>query len=69
MFIRQLFQSILDMPGAFSDVATADPISGVLLAVGGIITLFAVAFFGILVLGSLIDLLTPEPSPAPRQQG
>jgi len=69
MFIRQLFQSLIDMPGQFAEIAMHDPLSAVLLTIGGIITLFSVAFFGLLVLGSVIDLLTPEVGGAPQQPG
>jgi hypothetical protein len=69
MFIEELFQSIIDTPGKFADIAMHDPLSAVLLTVGAILTLFTVAFFGLLVLGSVIDLFKPEVGQAPRQPG
>lgn len=67
MFIRQLFQSVLDLPGEFLDVALHDPLSAALMAVGGLLTLFSIAVFGLLVLGSIFDIFTPEPGTAPRR--
>jgi hypothetical protein len=69
MFIRELFQSLLDMPGKFADVAMHDPLSAVVLTIGAILTTLAVAYFGLLVLGSVLDLFTPEPSGPPRRPG
>jgi hypothetical protein len=69
MFIQELLQSLLDMPGRFADIALHDPLSAVLLTVGAILTTLAVAYFGLLVLGSVLDLFTPEASGPPRQPG
>jgi len=69
MFIRELFQSILDMPGEFAGVATHDPLSAVLLAVGAILTTVAIGYFSLLALGSIAAVLTPEPGGQPRQPG
>jgi hypothetical protein len=69
MFIRQLFQSLLDMPGRFADIAMHDPLGAVLLTVGAILTTLSVAYFGLLVLGSVLDLFTPEASGPPRRPG
>lgn len=67
MFIEELIQSIIDMPGEFADVATADPLSAVLVAIGGLLTFAAMAVFGGLTLGAVVDLLTPETSGPPRR--
>jgi len=69
MFIRDLFQSILDMPGEFADVAMHDPLSAILLVIGGGLTTVAVAYFGLLALGSIAAALTPAPGGQPRQPG
>lgn len=69
MFIRELFQSLIDMPGRFADIALHDPLSAVLLTVGAILTTLAVAYFGLLVAGSVLELLTPELTGQPRQPG
>lgn len=68
MFIRELFQSILDMPGNFTDIALHDPLAAVMLAVGSIIMLVSIGYFSLLTLGSILDLFTPEPG-QPRQPG
>lgn len=69
MFIRELFQSLIDMPGKFADIAMHDPLSAVLLTVGAILTTLAVAYFGLLAAGSVLDLFTPEASGPPRRPG
>lgn len=69
MFIRELFQSLIDMPGRFADIALHDPLSAVLLTVGAILTTLAVAYFGLLVAGSVLELFTPELTGQPRQPG
>lgn len=69
MFIRELFQSVLEMPGKFVDVAMHDPLSAVLLAIGGLITTLSVAYFSLLSLRSLVELFTPAPGGQPRQPG
>lgn len=69
MFIRELFQSILKIPGEFAEVAMHDPLGAVMLAIGGILILLSVGYFTLLVLGSLASLVTPEPGGRPRQPG
>lgn len=69
MFVRKLLGSILDLPGAFADVLSHDPVAAVLLVVGGIVMLFSLGFFGLLVLGALADLFTPSPGGRPGQPG
>jgi hypothetical protein len=69
MFIRELFQSILDMPGKFADVAMSDPLGAVMLAVGSILVLLSVGYFTLLTLGSILDLFTPEVGGQPRRPG
>lgn len=58
--LSRLVDSIIDMPGEFADVATQGPIEGLLVLIGGLLVVVPSAFFGILVLGALIDLVTPE---------
>ena len=67
MFIRQLFQSLLEMPGKFLEVALHDPLAAVMLTVGAILVTLSVGYFTLLVLGSVLDLFTPESSGPPRQ--
>lgn len=44
----------------FSGVATADPISAVLVALGAILTLGSMAFVGYLTAGAVLDLIVPD---------
>lgn len=67
MFIEQLFQSLIDMPGKFADIAMHDPLSAVLLTVGAIITTLTIGYFTLLVAGSVLDLFTPESSGPPQR--
>lgn len=67
MFIRELFDSALQLPQEFAGVAGHDPISAVLLAIGGLITLVTAGYFGVLALASLADLVTPSPGGRPQQ--
>jgi hypothetical protein len=67
MFIRRLFESILDMPGEFAEVAMHVPLCGVLLAIGGIMTALAVGYFSLLSLASILSAITPDPGGQPRK--
>ncbi len=58
--LSELFQSIIDMPGEFAGVATQGPIEALLVLMGGLLVVVPSAFFGILVLGAVVDLITPE---------
>lgn len=69
MFIQELLNSLIDMPGKFADIAMHDPLSAVLLTVGAILTTLSVAYFSLLTVGSLLDLVTPEAGGPPRQPG
>jgi hypothetical protein len=69
MFIRELFQSILDMPGKFVDVAMHDPLAALMLVFGSIFVTVSVGYFTLLTLGSIADLFTPGPGGQPRRPG
>jgi hypothetical protein len=69
MFVRQLFDSVLRLPGEFAAVALHDPLSAVLLAFGTLFVLVTVGYFGLLVLGAVADLFTPTPGGPPRRPG
>jgi len=60
MFVRELFGSVLRLPQKFAGVAMHDPISAFLLAVGAVLTLLSVGYFGLLVVGAVADALTPS---------
>jgi hypothetical protein len=59
-FVSQLVDSILTVPWEFLDVATRDPIAGVLVAFGALFVFASVGAFGALTLGAVLDLLTPS---------
>lgn len=59
-FGSELIESIVDMGPKFADVATRDPLSGILVLFGGLFVFAAVAAFGGLTLGALLDLVTPS---------
>ena len=69
MFIRELFQSILDMPAKFADVAMHDPLAALMMVFGSLFVAVSVGYFGLLALGSIADLFTPEAGGQPRQPG
>jgi len=69
MFVRELFESVVRLPGEFAEVAAHDPVSALLMAVGTLIVLVSVGFVGYLVLGAVAELLTPTPGGEPEQPG
>lgn len=58
--VSVIVENLVDMAGYITDVATSDPLSGALVALGTL--LFAVSFgvFGYLTLGAAVDLIVPE---------
>ncbi|WP_458186890.1 hypothetical protein [Haladaptatus sp. NG-WS-4] len=63
-----LVNNVVEMIRLFTDVATASPVSGLLVLAGGILVGFSVLFFGYLVLGGLVAPLIPDsPGRAPPQ--
>jgi hypothetical protein len=58
--LSRLVESIVDMPGEFAEVATQGPIEGLLVLSGAILVGAPLVFFSLLVLGALVDLVTPE---------
>lgn len=67
MFVQELFESVLRLPGEFAGVAAHDPLSAVLLAIGALIVLGTVGFVGYLLLGAVAELLNPTSSGEPRR--
>ncbi|MEF8826848.1 MAG: hypothetical protein V5A34_08135 [Halapricum sp.] len=59
-FLSELLNSIADMGPEFVNVATRDPLAGVLVLFGALFVFAAVAVFGGLTLGALVDLITPS---------
>lgn len=55
-----VIDNLVSLVQEFAAVATNDPISAVLLALGALLTAFSSLFFGYLVAGGLLDFLTPD---------
>ena len=51
---------LTELGAYFSGVATADPVSAVLVALGAVLTLGSVAFVGYLAAGAVLDLIVPD---------
>ncbi len=69
MFVRELLESVVRLPGEFADVAAHDPLSALLMLVGTVLVGATVGFVGYLVLGAAADVLTPTPGGEPEQPG
>lgn len=58
--LSRLIDSVIQAPGEFVDVATQGPAEGLLVLFGALFIGLPLGFFAILVLGALVDLVTPE---------
>ncbi|WP_229122044.1 hypothetical protein [Halapricum desulfuricans] len=58
-FLSELLESVQAIGPEFLDVATRDPLAGVLVVFGGLFVLGAVGVLGVLTLGAVVDLLRP----------
>lgn len=59
MVLGELIQSSIDAVGEIVSVATQGPIEAVLVAMGALLVTVSIGVFGILVLGAVVDLVTP----------
>lgn len=57
--LSELVSSLLAMPNALADAAGVDPLSAVLLAVGGLVMAVSLGYFALLVLGAALNLVRP----------
>ena len=57
--LSDLIGSMLEMPGTLAEVATTNPVSGVLIAVGALFLVLSLGYFAILVLGAAVELVRP----------
>jgi hypothetical protein len=64
--LTELIDSVLRMPGEFAAIATSDPLSAVLIAIGGLLTGVSVLVFGYLAVGGLASLFVSDEA-EPRQ--
>ncbi len=69
MFVQRLLSSLVEAPGKFVDVAAHDPVSAVLVLVALVILAVSLGYFAILVLGAVVDLLTPSPAGESHPKG
>lgn len=67
--LTELVEDTLEVPGKFADVAAQGPIEAILVAFGALFVLGASAVFGVLTLGAVVDLLTPESMEATHPEG
>lgn len=58
-FLSELLESVQSIGPEFFDVATRDPLAGILVAFGGLFVASAVGVLGVLTLGAIVDLLRP----------
>lgn len=68
-FLSELFESLVDMGPKFAEVATRDPVAGVLVAFGALFVFASVGAFGYLTLGALVNVLTAPFSGRARRRG
>jgi hypothetical protein len=66
---EELVTSVVELPGRFVEVASHDPLSAALLAVGAGLTFASVAVLGYLSLGAFVSLFTVESSRGPPRGG
>ena len=68
--MASIIQNLSEMVRLFSEVALADPISAVLLALGAIFVAFSSVVFGLLTAGAVLDAVIPDISAGkPPQRG
>lgn len=53
-------QDFIELNRIFIDVALTNPVMGVLLLVGALLTAFSIGVFGYLTLGAVADFVTPD---------
>jgi hypothetical protein len=68
MVLVELIDSSIDLVGEFVSVASQGPVEGFLVLISTLILAVSVGTFGILVLGAVVDLLTPGSEGATHPQ-
>ena len=67
-FFGQLVGSALELADKIAAVATAGPLSAILVVVGALIFAVSMGVFGVLSLGAVLDFVTPDSiGQAPRR--
>jgi len=64
-----VIDNVVTMVEQFSAVAMSDPVSAVLMTLGGLLTGFAALFFGYIAARGLLDVVLPDVSSQPPQAG
>ncbi|MEF8775583.1 MAG: hypothetical protein V5A43_03645 [Haloarculaceae archaeon] len=57
--LSDLIGSLLEMPGTLGEVATTNPVSGVLMAFGALFLVLSLGYVAILLLGVIGNLVRP----------
>lgn len=60
---------LTELGSTFGGIAAVDPLSAFLLALGAVITLGSITFFGYLTLGAAVDLVIPDRIGRTRRPG
>lgn len=55
-----IIQNIQDLIEIFTTVALSNPISFLLMLIGGLVLFFSITLFGILSMGGIIDFIIPD---------
>jgi hypothetical protein len=64
--IGDVVQSAVELLFSFAEIAQYDPLSALLLGVGGIIMVATMGVMGWLTAGAALDLVTPDRTGPPR---
>jgi hypothetical protein len=57
--LSELFASVLEMPGIFTEVAVTNPLAGLMLALGTLFMALSLGYFAVLTLGAVAELFSP----------
>jgi hypothetical protein len=68
MVLGELIDSSVDLVDEFASVASQGPVEGFLVLISTLILAVSVGTFGVLVLGAVVDLLTPDSGGATHPQ-
>jgi hypothetical protein len=58
--VSELITSLLEMPSILTEVATTNPLAGVMLLFGSLFMGLSLAYFGVLTLGAILSVVSPQ---------
>jgi hypothetical protein len=58
--VSELVTSLLEMPSILTEVATTNPVAGVMLFFGSLFMGLSLVYFGVLTLGAILSVVSPE---------